>query len=123
MRRTIRLTESELRNMISESVKRVLRENYDESEQETWADNDEDLDEGVMSDIWGGIKRSAYQITHRPQAMDDYDRRNASSQRVRDKYDTERRKQMINRRDGRGAQAYKDRQIDKRLGLGRYSKS
>ena len=122
MRRTIRLTESELRNMISESVKRVLRENYDESEQETLADNDE-LDEGVMGDIWGGIKRGVYQMTHRPQAMNDYDRQNAYSQRTRDNYDTERRKQMINRRDGRGAQAYKDRQIDKRLGLGRYSKS
>ena len=29
MKRTIRLTESELRNMISESVKRVLKEDFE----------------------------------------------------------------------------------------------
>ncbi len=121
MKRTIRLTESQLRHMISESVKSVLRENYDVSEQETWSDNDDELDEGVMSDIWGGIKRGAYQMTHRPQAMCDYDRRNAYSQRVRDNYDAQRRERAINRRDGRGAQAYKNSRIDKRLGLGRYS--
>ena len=122
MKQTIRLTESELRQMIAESVKRVLRENYDESEQETLADNNE-LDEGAMSDIWGGIKRGVYQMTHRPQAMNDYDRRNSSYQTTRDNYDKERRNQIINRREGRGAQAYKDQQIDKRLGLGRYRKS
>ena len=30
MKKTIRLTESELRNMISESVKRVLKENFEQ---------------------------------------------------------------------------------------------
>lgn len=78
MRRTIRLTESELRNMISESVKRVLKENFKvpsnwkETEfRGTFEDEDgalympddyydEDLpyEEMVAENIWDKIKRS-----------------------------------------------------------------
>jgi len=51
--------------------------------------------EGFMGDMRDGIKRGAYQMTHRPEAMRDYDRRNAYSQRIRDDYAKERRQRII----------------------------
>ena len=126
MKRTVKLNESDLHRIVRESVKNVLREMENTPPNDVAIGNDtleEDVtNEGIMGDIWNGVKRGAYQMTHRPQAMQYYDREHTDNQRLKDRYNAERREKIINRREGRGAQAYKDRQIDKRLGLGRYSK-
>ncbi len=57
MKRTIRLTKSELKNMISESVKRKLNEVMGwtlEKEDVTWVNNEESGDKPYMVRLWPG---------------------------------------------------------------------
>ena len=53
------------------------------------------IDEGFMGDMWNGIKQGAYQMTHRPEAMQDYYKKNSNSQRIRDKYANQERQKTI----------------------------
>lgn len=78
----IRITEGELHEIVKESVKRALKE-------------------GSLGDLWGGIKRGAYQMTHRPEAMADYDKKNSHFQRQRDDYADQERQRVIKKGLGR----------------------
>lgn len=93
-KKIIRLTESDLRRIVKESVNKILMEVQSESVTEPIDEND--TNEG-LGDMWNGIKRGAYQMTHRPEAMRDYDRRNADSQNIRNKYAKQQRQGVINR--------------------------
>lgn len=53
--------------------------------------------EGIMGDMWDGMKRGAYKMTHRPEAMADYDKRNADSERIRNNYANQQRQNVIKR--------------------------
>ena len=53
--------------------------------------------EGIMGDMWDGMKRGAYKMTHRPEAMGDYDRKNAYSDRIRNDYANQQRQNAIKR--------------------------
>ena len=92
-KKLIRLTENDLHRIVKESVSKILMEVQSEGVSESIDENN--TNEGFMGDMWNGIKRGAYQMTHRPEAMADYDRRNAYSQRVRDDYAKQRRQSAI----------------------------
>lgn len=94
-KKLIRLTESDLHRIVRESVNRILSESQTEGVSESIDEND--TNEGFMGDMWNGIKRGAYQITHRPEAMADYDRCNSNSQRIRNNYANQQRQGVINR--------------------------
>ena len=94
-KKLIRLTESDLHRIVKESVNKILMEAKSEGATESIDEND--TNEGFMGDMWNGIKRGAYQMTHRPEAMADYDRRNADSQRIRNNYANQQRQGVVNR--------------------------
>lgn len=91
----IRLTESDLHRIVKESVDKILMEAQSEDASESIDENN--TNEGFMGDMWNGIKRGTYQMTHRPEAMADYDRRNADSQRIRNNYANQQRQGVVNR--------------------------
>ena len=90
-KKLIRLTEQDLHRIVRESVNKILMEVQAEPIEEN------DTNEGFMGDMWNGIKRGAYQMTHRPEAMSDYDKRNSNSQRIRNNYANQQRQGVINR--------------------------
>ncbi len=95
-KRLIRLTEQDLHRIVKESVNRILMEGQFDGATESLDEND--ANEGFMGDMWDGIKRGAYKMTHPNQgAMDDYDRRNAYSQRISGNYANQRRQSAIKR--------------------------
>ena len=94
-KKLIRLTESDLHRIVKESVDKILMEAQSEDASESIDENN--TNEGFMGDMWNGIKRGAYQMTHRPEAMSDYDKRNSNSQRMRNNYANQQRQGVINR--------------------------
>ena len=111
MKKTIRLTESDLHRIIRECVNQTLNE-FEEND-------DYVVDEGVLGDIWTGIKDNAYRMTHRSEAMPNYYKRTTSNQRMKDADDKQRRERMIQRKESGTDRASRERRkmIRQREGL------